>query len=177
MPIPPYSIDVNGNDNTPEWGYCEHPGCPEPAYPIWFSGGEPDDPDLLLCEAHIGARLLHEMTARKAWTEIGARAQADSAALRQAIQAYRNARELLMRDPEQFSDAECLAIIREKQAADTAIAAMLTADHSGAALLAELEAARAFIRAIGGAMLIGGWSDEQSTLLREYEQAVKARQP
>lgn len=53
-----YSIDVNGNDNQPEWGYCAVAGCPEPAYPIWYSGGFPDDPDLLLCEAHIGARML-----------------------------------------------------------------------------------------------------------------------
>lgn len=52
-----YSIDVNGNDNQPEWGYCAADGCKEPAYPIWYSGGQPDDPDLLLCERHIGARI------------------------------------------------------------------------------------------------------------------------
>lgn len=53
-----YSIDVNGNDNQPEWGYCDAPGCPEPAYPLWYAGGPPDDPDLLLCDRHIGARIL-----------------------------------------------------------------------------------------------------------------------
>lgn len=57
MPIPPYSIDVNGNDNTPEWGYCTVKGCEEEAFPIWTSGEYPDDPDLSLCPTHIGARL------------------------------------------------------------------------------------------------------------------------
>lgn len=47
-------MDVNGNDNAPEWGYCTTPGCSEPAEPLWFSGGFPDDPDLLLCYKHIG---------------------------------------------------------------------------------------------------------------------------
>lgn len=74
-----YSIDVNGNDNQPEWGYCHAPKCKEPAYPIWYSGGFPDDPDLLLCEAHIGARMLDlEKTCeafrigQRAWVERGA---------------------------------------------------------------------------------------------------------
>lgn len=44
-----------------------------------------------------------------------------------------------------------------------------------ARLLAELEAARAFIREIRGAMLIGGWRDTQSALLAAYDAAVKAR--
>jgi hypothetical protein len=63
---------VSDRDNTPEWGTCKAPGCKEPAYPIWYTGGEPDDPDLLLCEAHIGARILELETARKAATERGA---------------------------------------------------------------------------------------------------------
>jgi len=48
-------MDVHGNDNTPEWGYCKTPGCNEPAEPLWFSGDFPDDPDLLLCYKHTGA--------------------------------------------------------------------------------------------------------------------------
>lgn len=76
MPIPPYSIDVNGNDNTPEWGYCTVAGCEEAAFPIWLSGEEPDDPDLYLCPKHIGARILHEQTARNAYQELATRAEA-----------------------------------------------------------------------------------------------------
>lgn len=68
------SIDVNGDDNTPEWGTCKAEGCKEDAFPIWLAGEYPDDPDLLLCPKHIGARILHEETARNAWTVIGARA-------------------------------------------------------------------------------------------------------
>jgi len=49
-----YSIDVDGNDNTPEWGYCTEAGCKEPALPIWLYGGYPDDADLFLCMDHIG---------------------------------------------------------------------------------------------------------------------------
>jgi len=51
------SLDVNGYDNTPEWGYCKTEGCKEEAFPIWLSGDYPDDPDLLLCPKHIGARI------------------------------------------------------------------------------------------------------------------------
>jgi hypothetical protein len=47
-------MDVHGNDNTPEWGWCKTEGCGEPAEPLWFSGGFPDDPDLLLCYEHTG---------------------------------------------------------------------------------------------------------------------------
>lgn len=50
-------MDVDGNDNSPEWGYCAEPGCGEPAEPLWFSGGPPDDPDLLLCHTHTGERM------------------------------------------------------------------------------------------------------------------------
>ena len=50
-------MDVHGNDNTPEWGLCETPGCSEPAEPLWFSGGFPDDPDLLLCYRHTGEHI------------------------------------------------------------------------------------------------------------------------
>jgi hypothetical protein len=56
-----YSIDVNGNDNTPEWGYCTYPDCKEEAEPIWLSGGFPDDPDLYLCNQHIGAKIAELM--------------------------------------------------------------------------------------------------------------------
>jgi len=82
------SIDVNGYDNSPEWGTCKAEDCKEDAFPIWLAGDYPDDPDLLLCPKHIGARILRAETAQKAWTEIGARGQgvADAArALRQAI--------------------------------------------------------------------------------------------
>lgn len=50
-------MDVHGNDNTPEWGWCETEGCKEPALPLWFSGGFPDDADLFLCHDHIGKRM------------------------------------------------------------------------------------------------------------------------
>lgn len=50
-------MDVNGNDNAPEWGWCTYPGCGEAAMPIWLSGEFPDDPDYLLCPQHIGSRL------------------------------------------------------------------------------------------------------------------------
>ena len=56
-----YSIDVNGNDNMPEWGYCTHPDCKEEAMPIWLSGAYPDDPDLYLCLTHIGMRIAELM--------------------------------------------------------------------------------------------------------------------
>lgn len=46
-------IDANGNDNTPEWGYCQTEGCKEPAIPCYLSGsGPPDEPDDLLCAEH-----------------------------------------------------------------------------------------------------------------------------
>lgn len=45
-------MDVNGNDNTPEWGYCDKDGCTEPAIPCWVEGGPPDDPDDCLCPEH-----------------------------------------------------------------------------------------------------------------------------
>jgi hypothetical protein len=50
-------MDVDGNDNGPEWGYCTHPGCRHAAFPIWLSGDYPDDPDLFLCPTHIGSRM------------------------------------------------------------------------------------------------------------------------
>lgn len=52
-----YSIDVDGNDNQPEWGYCTYPGCTHAALPIWLSGSYPDDADLFLCEDHIGSKI------------------------------------------------------------------------------------------------------------------------
>lgn len=45
-------MDVNGNDNTPEWGYCQVAGCENEAIPCWAEGGPPDDPDDLLCADH-----------------------------------------------------------------------------------------------------------------------------
>lgn len=42
-------------DEGPEWGWCTLESCHEAAFPIWLSGGFPDDPDLLLCPKHIGA--------------------------------------------------------------------------------------------------------------------------
>jgi hypothetical protein len=50
-------MDVNGNDNQPEWGWCNAPDCKNAASPIWLSGDYPDDPDLLLCDRHIGAEI------------------------------------------------------------------------------------------------------------------------
>lgn len=50
-------MDVDGNDNSPEWGYCTAHGCKNAAFPIWYAGDYPDDPDLLLCEVHIGAEI------------------------------------------------------------------------------------------------------------------------
>ncbi len=44
-------MDVNGNDNMPEWGFCEK--CKEPAIPCYLPGNmPPDDPDNLLCVDH-----------------------------------------------------------------------------------------------------------------------------
>lgn len=65
-------LDVNGNDNQPEWGYCHTEGCKEGAFPIWKSGAYPDDPDLLLCPKHLG--------------ELIGSLEADAAALREAIE-------------------------------------------------------------------------------------------
>jgi hypothetical protein len=49
-------MDVNGNDNTPEWGWCQE-GCGQPAEPLWLSGAYPVEPDWLLCHQHIGVRI------------------------------------------------------------------------------------------------------------------------
>lgn len=170
-----YSIDVNGNDNTPEWGYCTVEGCKEEAFPIWLSGGYPDDPDLYLCPTHIGARILHEETARKAYEELATRAEADAAALRDAL-------DRLIRFTETghyLSDAD-----------RAAIAAMLTTEHPGAALLSELEAARKVVEAArgmlavathiykiseAGALAVDPALQALSETLRAYDAAVKAR--
>jgi hypothetical protein len=50
-------MDVDGNDNQPEWGYCTAEGCQEAALPIWLEGGCPDDADLFLCQDHIGTEI------------------------------------------------------------------------------------------------------------------------
>lgn len=70
-------MDVDGDDNEPEWGYCTAEGCTEAALPIWLSGDFPDDPDLFLCIKHIGAEIVRltealEQAARMK-TIIGAR--------------------------------------------------------------------------------------------------------
>lgn len=47
-------MDVHGNDNTPEWGYCQVEGCANEAIPCWLPDsryGE-DDPDDRLCAEH-----------------------------------------------------------------------------------------------------------------------------
>ena len=77
QPAYTYSVDVNGNDNAPEWGFCTVQGCREAAYPIWYSGGFPDEPDLLFCDTHIGARIatleraLKEILVPARWLSIG----------------------------------------------------------------------------------------------------------
>lgn len=158
-----YSIDVNGNDNTPEWGYCTIDGCREEAFPIWQSGGFPDEPDHLLCPKHIGLLIGKLETQRRAWTAIGAKAQADAAALHTLLDDAIT----LCHIPEHNQDAQWYARFE-------AIIVAFHEEHPGAQLLTEIEAARKFIRAISGAMLIGGWSDEQSALLTAYDAAVKA---
>ena len=46
-------MDVDGNDNTPEWGYCDKEGCKEPAIPCYLPYNmPPDDPDDCLCVDH-----------------------------------------------------------------------------------------------------------------------------
>lgn len=46
-------MDVDGNDNMPEWGYCTHPGCTYAAIPCYLPGNlPPDDPDDFLCADH-----------------------------------------------------------------------------------------------------------------------------
>jgi hypothetical protein len=46
-------MDVHGNDNRPEWGYCQEEGCEEAAIPCYRAGNAyPDDPDDLLCPSH-----------------------------------------------------------------------------------------------------------------------------
>ena len=50
-------MDVDGNDNTPEWGFCTHDGCREAALPLWLAGDFPDEPDLRLCHRHTGLHI------------------------------------------------------------------------------------------------------------------------
>jgi hypothetical protein len=70
-------MDADGNDNTPEWGWCTCPGCKSAALPIWLSGAFPDDADFYLCERHIGAKmnalivLLRTVIASPRWLNIG----------------------------------------------------------------------------------------------------------
>ena len=68
--------DIGLLDNRPEWGWCKTEGCDQEAFPIWLSGDYPDEPDLLLCPKHIGARIRNAETEKRAWTEIGAKAEA-----------------------------------------------------------------------------------------------------
>lgn len=49
-------MDVHGNDNTPEWGYCTVDGCMNEANPYWFPDNEyPNDPDGKYCTEHAHA--------------------------------------------------------------------------------------------------------------------------
>lgn len=162
------SIDVNGYDNTPEWGYCTTPGCKEEAFPIWKSGDYPDDPDLLLCPKHLGL-LIGDLSRQigEQNTTIGyqdamlARATADAMALRIVLRP-------LVRLPDNgiFSPEQMLA----RQA--------IEADRPGAALLAELEAARAVVAAARGIFAPTGGSTIDlrplRMLLEAYDAAVKA---
>jgi hypothetical protein len=46
-------MDVHGNDNTPEWGYCTKDGCEQAAMPFWLPDNEPpNDPDGFYCAEH-----------------------------------------------------------------------------------------------------------------------------
>ncbi len=47
-------MDVDGNDNSPEWGYCQVAGCEWAAIPCYLSDSDygVDDPDDLLCVEH-----------------------------------------------------------------------------------------------------------------------------
>jgi len=46
-------MDADGNDNRPEWGYCQQEGCKEPAIPCYLPDNEPPgEPDDLLCCEH-----------------------------------------------------------------------------------------------------------------------------
>lgn len=49
-------MDVHGNDNTPEWGYCQVEGCKNDAIPCYLPDSDygVDDPDALLCAEHCG---------------------------------------------------------------------------------------------------------------------------
>ena len=143
-------MDVNGNDNQPEWGYCTANGCTEAAFPIWESGAYPDDPDLLLCETHIGAEIarlrdqaVKAETARDAWTEIGAKAETDAGALRTCLLAIRADAADYGPEPQGITKGYVWAgaLLRE-------IDQVLAAVHPGAALLAELQAARAALEEI-----------------------------
>lgn len=130
-------LDVNGNDNSPEWGYCTAEGCTEEAFPIWKSGAEPDDPDLLLCPKHIG--------------ELIGRLEADAAALRSIIaDAVGFAWSTHPRDP--MNPKSAASVFERAHAA-------LATEHPGAALLAELHAARAVVRAARS------WSTRETALL------------
>lgn len=79
--------------------------------------------------AELEAALDTAETARKAWTEVGAKAQADAAALRVALTL---AIEMIGTD-----------MYYVPAAIEAQIRAPLIAEHPGAVLLAELEAARA----------------------------------
>ena len=96
------SIDVNGNDNRPEWGWCKTEGCKEEAFPIWLSGDWPDEPDLLLCPKHIGLHIASLETQRKAWTELGAKAQESAERIEGAAVELLNQLALLTRDDESY---------------------------------------------------------------------------
>jgi hypothetical protein len=69
------------------------------------------------------------------------------------------------------------ALLREnaelRRALDVAMIENDAHQAQNAALVRELVYARAFIREIRGAMLIGGWRDQQSAALAAYDKAVQ----
>lgn len=127
-----------------------------------------DDIEFLIDElAAAHERADKAETARRAWTELGAREQAGAALLRQALDEAI----ALCHVPERNQDEEWHE--RLSRASDA-----LAATDAGAALLAELEAARAVVeraRAAAAASLFLG-RGPLVTALAAYE-ATKASQP
>lgn len=171
------SIDVNGHDNTPEWGYCKAAqGCKEEAFPIWKSGDAPDDPDLLLCPKHLGL-LIGDLSRQigEQNTTIGyqdamlARATADALVLRQAL-ARAQTDVCSLNCPSTWRTADGPPPHSEKC---QAISALLSAAQPGAALLAELEAARAVVAAAAPLAYYPRLAD---ALMAYRDAAAKARE-
>lgn len=145
-------LDVNGYDNQPEWGYCHKEGCKEEAFPIWKSGDYPDDPDLLLCPKHIGL-LIGDRDAKLR------RAEADAGWLRGLVQ-----RAITHLDSYGEISTPIAAM-----AEDLEVLLAKTGD-AGAALPAELEAARAVVALARDDRTTGA---QLALALANYDQAVK----